>query len=145
MLYWFWKWTKSNMWSGALNKRKLTSEISNRFLPSSVGRAGDWWSGGHGFKPHWGQFLTKLKVLFVGPLIPLFWTSGDVCPGFQSQSGSLACFLACVILRFTSGMTPAKVSMAADPRTYRRVRKQWCVCVIILFYTNNGWLLPLIA
>ena len=26
------------MWSGAWNKRKLTSEISNRFLPSSVGR-----------------------------------------------------------------------------------------------------------
>ena len=38
------------MWSGAWNKRKLTSEISNRFLPSSVGRTGDWWSGGHGSK-----------------------------------------------------------------------------------------------
>ena len=24
---------------------------------------------------------------FVGPLIPLFWTSGDVSSGFQSQSG----------------------------------------------------------
>ena len=23
---------------------------------------------------------------FVGPLIPLFWTPGDVCPGFQSQT-----------------------------------------------------------
>ena len=23
----------------------------------------------------------------MGPLTPLFWTSGDVCPGFQSQSG----------------------------------------------------------
>ena len=23
----------------------------------------------------------------MGPLIPLFWTSGDVCPGFQSQGG----------------------------------------------------------
>ena len=39
------------------------------------------------------------------PLIPLFSTNGDVC---QSQGGSLfACFLACVILRFTSGATPA--------------------------------------
>ena len=28
-------------------------------------------------------------VLFVGPLIPLFWTSGDVSSGFQSQSRSL--------------------------------------------------------
>ena len=44
----------------------------------------------------------------MGPLIPLLWTSGDVCPGFQSQSGSLfACFLACVILRFTSRVTSA--------------------------------------
>ena len=24
---------------------------------------------------------------FVGPLIPLFWISGDVSSGFQSQSG----------------------------------------------------------
>ena len=23
----------------------------------------------------------------MGPLIPLFWSSGDVCPGFQSQGG----------------------------------------------------------
>ena len=29
----------------------------------------------------------------MGPLIPLFWTSGDVCPGFQSQGGSLFCVL----------------------------------------------------
>ena len=27
------------------------------------------------------------------PLIPLFRPSGDVCPGFQSQGGSLACVL----------------------------------------------------
>ena len=41
-------------------------------------------------------------------LKPLFWTSSDICPGFQSLGRSLfACFLACVILRFTSGATPA--------------------------------------
>ena len=54
----------------------------------------------------------------MGPLIPLFWTSGDICPGFQSQGGSLACCLTWVILRFTSGVTPAdciEVSMAAEP------------------------------
>ena len=41
-----------------------------------------------------------------------------VCPGFQSQGGSLACFLACVILKFTSGVTAADcigASMAAKP------------------------------
>ena len=51
------------------------------------------------------------QVLFVGPQIPLFWTPGDICPGFQSQSGSP--FLHALlnahnkILRFTSGATPA--------------------------------------
>ena len=53
------------MWSGAWNKRKLPSEISNRFLASSVGRAGDWWSGGCEFKPYWGQFLTKFILCCV--------------------------------------------------------------------------------
>ena len=43
----------------------------------------------------------------MGPLIPLFLTSGDDCPGFQTQSGSLAYFLTCVILGFTSDVTPA--------------------------------------
>ena len=28
-----------------------------------------------------------MSPFFVGPLIPLFWTSGDVSSGFQSQSG----------------------------------------------------------
>ena len=63
---------------------------------------------------------------FWGPLIPLFWISGDLCPGFQSQGGSLfACFLACVILRFTSGGTPAdciEVSMA-EPFQYTSLQK----------------------
>ena len=41
------------------------------------------------------KFFWRTHVLFVGPLIPLFWTSGDVCPGFQSQGG-LACMLSCL-------------------------------------------------
>ena len=48
----------------------------------------------------WLLFLKKFwrtQVLFVGPLIPLFWTFGDVYPGFQIQGDlSLACFLTCV-------------------------------------------------
>ena len=32
---------------------------------------------------------------FLGPLVPLFWISGDVSSGFQSQSGfCLICFFA---------------------------------------------------
>ena len=49
----------------------------------------------------------RTSVPFVGPLLTLFWTSGHVCPGFQNQGGSHVCFLTCVILRFTSGATPA--------------------------------------
>ena len=56
---------------------------------------------------------------FFGVIDMLFWTSGDVCPGFQSQVVSIfTCFLACVILRFTSGATTAdciEVSMANEP------------------------------
>ena len=36
------------------------------------------------------KFLEDISP-FCEPLIPLFLTSGDVCPGFQSQSGPLAC------------------------------------------------------
>ena len=64
------------------------------------------------------NMTAQTRSLFVGPLIPLIWTSGDVCPGFQSQGESLACFLTCVILQITSGMTPAdciEVRMAAEP------------------------------
>ena len=46
--------------------------------------------------------------------MPLFRTSGDFYPGFQSQSGSVVC----VLLFFTSCVTLADllvVSMAAKP------------------------------
>ena len=60
-------------------------------------------------------------TLFVVPLIPLFWTPGDVCPGFQSQGGSSslhASSSACNgFLKVTSGATSANLlvaSMAAE-------------------------------
>ena len=55
--------------------------------------------------------------------MPLFWTSGDVSSGFQSQSGqsysslAKAYILHYTSLRFTSGVTPADLladSMAAE-------------------------------
>ena len=57
------------------------------------------------------KIFCRTQVLFVGPLIPLFWTSGDICPGFQSQGG-FPCLCASSpvynrFLRFTSGATPA--------------------------------------
>ena len=44
------------------------------------------------------KILAKLKWgdLFLRRLVPLFWTSGNVYPGFQSQGGSLACALRCL-------------------------------------------------
>ena len=47
----------------------------------------------------------------MGSLIPLFWTSGDVCPGFQSQGGFPHLHASSPVhngfLKFTSGATPA--------------------------------------
>ena len=55
----------------------------------------------------------------MGPLIPLFWTSGDVSSGFQSQSGQATLFTfgediyVTHGLRFTSGVTPAYLLAAS--------------------------------
>ena len=58
----------------------------------------------------------------MGPLIPLFWTSGDVSSGFKARVGCLiqACggiHVTCS-LRFTPGVIPTDLlaaSMAAKP------------------------------
>ena len=67
----------------------------------------------------------RTSVIFVWSLIPLFWTSEDVCPGFQSQGWSLGSHASSPtyngFLRFISGVTPAdrlSVSIAAESFTY---------------------------
>ena len=80
------------MWSGVWNKRKLTSEISNRFLASTVVRAPDWWSGGCEFKPHWGQFLTKLILLCVTSDLSAYLTEKRIVKNsivIHGKTGSL--------------------------------------------------------
>ena len=64
----------------------------------------------------------RTSFLFVVPLIPLCWTSGDVCPWFQSQSATPCLCTSSTVhngfLRFTSGVTAADFlldSMAAGP------------------------------
>ena len=63
----------------------------------------------------WGHWYPCFGLLVVSAL------------GFKARVDAFfACFLACVILRFTSGATPAdciEVSMAAKP--YRCVCKHW--------------------
>ena len=74
-------------------------------------------------------FFFFLKFLadtcpFLGPLVPLFWISGDVSSGFQSQSGFCLiryfCGGECNVHspRFTSGATLADLLVAgAQPVT----------------------------
>ena len=50
------------------------------------------------FKKNW-----RISVLLVGSLTPLFWTSGDVCPAFHSQGGSIACLLRRLIVQAHAG------------------------------------------
>ena len=46
----------------------------------------------------------------MGPLIPLFWTSGDICPGFENQGGPLSLFAS---LRILHGMVSLDSSLVA--------------------------------
>ena len=67
--------------------------------------------------------LERFGSFFVGPLIPLFSTSCDVCPWFQTfvcmlhrlhamDFPLLVCLALSVILSFTSGATPTDLYMA---------------------------------
>ena len=42
--------------------------------------------------------------IFMGPLIPLFWTSGNVLPRLQGQIGCQACMLYCLCVRDSSDL-----------------------------------------
>ena len=76
---------------------------------------------------HFFFFLKKFLAdtcPFLGPLVPLFWISGDVSSGFQSQSGFCLiryfCGGECNVHspRFTSGATLADLLAAgAQPVT----------------------------
>ena len=56
------------------NKAHFRNLLTNRFLPSSVGKALAWRSGGPGFNPHWGQFLTKFFfALPCGKICQIIW------------------------------------------------------------------------
>ena len=76
MLYWFLKWTKFNMWSGAWNKesslQKSPSQQTNKL---AVSRALDWWSGARGFNPSRCNFFTLLFSVNTGRILPRFSTN----------------------------------------------------------------------
>ena len=64
----------------------------------------------------------------------LIWTSGDICPGFQSQSGFLCSHASSpvcnIFLRFMSGVTPA------DPLGSQHCG--WVISINLLVY-NHWW------
>ena len=75
----------------------------------------------------------------MGPLVPLFCTSDDVYPGFQSQGG-FSCWhdLSPTCNRFTSGVTHANLlaaGMAVEPfiSTYLCNQCKLCACENVLF------------
>ena len=59
----------------------------------------------------------RKSVLFVGPLIPLFWTSGDICTGFHKPMWMTCLHVSLPaysgFLRFTSGVRPADLFTAS--------------------------------
>ena len=70
---------------------------------------------------YWPIFLlqkTRTSVFLVEPLTPLFWTSGDICPMFQSQGWSRHLNPSSPVYNgFNLGVTPADhmvVSIAAE-------------------------------
>ena len=99
-------------------------------------------------------FLKKLSVLFVGSLISLFWTSGDICGGFQSQGGSSHFHaLSPWCNRFTSGLTPA-YPLSAKPfwstHLYTtsigaaRVQDREYHCLTVCDKTDALWAMPVL-
>ena len=89
---------------------QLLSKSECRNLGHDLGKQ-DGRSATQCFEAFLVKFFGWTLVLSVGLLIPLFWTSGDICPVFQSQGGRpCVCALSPVcngFFRNTSGVTPA--------------------------------------
>ena len=66
----------------------------------------------------------------MGPLIPLFWTYGDVCPGFQSQARFLTCVRCHRRAVDSSGSPPV-------PHLLTSSRSPLYLCGYYLCFNNN--------
>ena len=62
---------------------------------------------------HWLIKSWRTLVLSVGPLIPLFWNSGDISPWFQSPHLHTSWLMCNRFFQFTSGMTTADLFVAS--------------------------------
>ena len=68
-------------------------------------------------KIHFLTIFGRTSILFIGSLIPLIWTFGEVCPGFQ---GSITCFFTCVflMLRYNEHISRLVVVRSRQVRLY---------------------------
>ena len=65
----------------------------------------------------------RTQILFVGPLISLFWTSGDVCPVFQSHGEFPTCVFSCLC---TMDSSDSPLCVCLDNQcTCRHIHKHW--------------------
>ena len=78
--------------------------------------------------------LMRRRILSVASLIPLFWTSGEVCPGVQSQAGSFAWMFSCLCTTDSSD-TPLVRHLLTVLRSYLQTLHQ---PLQIKVYHNNG-------
>ena len=127
--------TSHTVWVVSSNIFKIKCHLFSNFWCHSgeIDRYPEWYVS-------FTKFFWRKSVLFMGPLIPLLWTSVHICLGFQSPL--FACFITCnEYLRFTSGATPADLfaaNMVAEPfwSTYMhisiggtRVQDRACPCL----------------
>ena len=85
------------------------------------------------------KFLEDMSFLW-GHWYPYFGLLVISALGFKAMVGSLACFLTCGILRFTSGVTPAdciEASMAAKP--FWPTHLQMCLQTLLEVQGSNPW------
>ena len=80
------------------------------------------WRPPLGFQVYWLLLSSSFKKIWghksiLGPLIPLVWTSGDICSGFQSKGGFAHLPASSPVhnefFRFTSGVTSADLLVAS--------------------------------
>ena len=93
------------------------------------------------------HFLEGTSPFFVGPLLALFWTSGDICPWFLSQGGYLVCvFHPLSITRFHplvrhlpnswwSVLHPSRL----DPITFSSTGGTWCHATCATHFVSNRY------
>ena len=86
------------------------------------------------------------QVLFVGSLIPMFWTSGDVPSGFQSQSGQpLSCLAEAYILHIPWDSPLVQHLLAAEPAWQLSCSlRHTCEQALVEVWNRNLLSLPLV-